>query len=736
MVPSPTNFFPIPTPPVSQDDELISQQGFLERIEQQIERARVLDQSQQRLVERIEQQSGRVQPLGEAVTQRIERQSGRVQTRRIYPLLAAAAPSTEQSGRVRTRVGQTRIGQARIVQTRRVYPLLEAAAQKVKQQSERVQPLEEVTAEGQEIEAPGPKSPRSLAVEIEKQREKIKALEQAAVERRRLEEERLIRETFERKERRKARSVGSSNFSEPVRERRRALAVQQDEQRRREREALDESTIRACLRHKERLQTRSLILEEQHRQDRRDQDDAGQAYLRRRSIADARRAQQKSLTEGRIVAFDGVLPSFLDEEYQYMKQASTDFPERITSDIQMGCMKKYQRAISDASRRLPCGLCGGLFQEDEMMSISLPDDNLQYFLQRTRTAPDCCAVKDDMVSLCTACNSAIAKRAIPPLSAGNFVNCLFCQDYPEALKNLNTVEEAFIARAHVIGIFLKLTSGAKGGISYRGSRGHCVAVRQDPSDLLKILPAARLRDHTTITVSWDRGTPPSEENLARFCSVDKAKVVNALLWLCANNPGYKSVVVDYSVLDSWPDHHIPQEIREAFITLGSEPGSTDTPVEDDREGYATSLQDGLFENELDAEVEDAEPGSILSRSFFSDLHGRDLHSTPATLASLQAILQEQDPDRSALREDDAVDVQGDEEGVPNDNSRLPHISYKTTQHLPPMSAFTDPDYFTAAFPTLFPFGIGGHLGDANGDRPEEVSLKAFARYTMLHHSLL
>jgi hypothetical protein len=49
-------------------------------------------------------------------------------------------------------------------------------------------------------------------------------------------------------------------------------------------------------------------------------------------------------------------------------------------------------------------------------------------------------------------------------------------------------------------------------------------------------------------------------------------------------------------------------------------------------GYATSLQDGLFENELDAEVEDAEPGNILSRFFFSDLHGRDLHSTPATLA--------------------------------------------------------------------------------------------------------
>jgi hypothetical protein len=100
----------------------------------------------------------------------------------------------------------------------------------------------------------------------------------------------------------------------------------------------------------------------------------------------------------------------------------------------MRCMRDYQGAISDASRRLPCGVCGGLFQEDEIISIGLRDDNLQYFLQRTRTATDCCAVKGDIVSLCTTCSSTIAKRAIPPLSAGNFVNCLFCQDYPEALK--------------------------------------------------------------------------------------------------------------------------------------------------------------------------------------------------------------------------------------------------------------------------------------------------------------
>jgi hypothetical protein len=319
-----------------------------------------------------------------------------------------------------------------------------------------------------------------------------------------------------------------------------------------------------------------------------------------------------------------------------MGNVSSEFPEVITPDIQMSCMRAYQEAIAHASIRLPCGICGGLFQEDSTISISLQDGNLQHYLRVTRTSPDSCAVTDNRLSVCLDCNSCIAKKNIPLLSAGNFVNRLFCQDYPAALRDLNTVEERFIARAHVIGAFLKLTSGAQKGISYRGARGHYIAVKQDPSNLLSILPTRRLQDHTTITVSWGRETPPSEENLARFCSVNKNKVLQALLWLCAHNPVYKSVTIDYELLDSWPQDHIPQEIRDAFVALQTSTAST---VQDEREGYATSLQHGLFENELDAEVGDAEPGTIVSRSFFSDFHGQDPQATTALLASLQAVLE-------------------------------------------------------------------------------------------------
>jgi hypothetical protein len=100
-----------------------------------------------------------------------------------------------------------------------------------------------------------------------------------------------------------------------------------------------------------------------------------------------------------------------------------------------------------------------------------------------------------------------------------------------------------------------------------------------------------------------------------------------------------SVKIDYELLDSWPQDHIPQEIRDAFLALLT---NTAAPIIDEREGYTMSLRDGLFENELDAEVEGVEPGIIVSRSFFSDFYGQDPHGTTALLASLEAILESKD----------------------------------------------------------------------------------------------
>jgi hypothetical protein len=50
----------------------------------------------------------------------------------------------------------------------------------------------------------------------------------------------------------------------------------------------------------------------------------------------------------------------------------------------------------------------------------------------------------------------------------------------------------------------------------------------------------------------------------------------------------------------------------------------------------------LFENELDAEVGDLKPDTIVTRSFFSDFHDQDPQATTALLASLEVVLESKD----------------------------------------------------------------------------------------------
>jgi hypothetical protein len=88
-------------------------------------------------------------------------------------------------------------------------------------------------------------------------------------------------------------------------------------------------------------------------------------------------------------------------------------------------------------------------------------------------------------------------------------------------------------------------------------------------------------------------------------------------------------------------------------------------------------------------------------------------------------------------QDDIIVSAGKERNASSSSSNppwTPYISYKKNPEAPILDSFTNPDYFTGAFPTLFPFGIGGHLGDISGNRPKKVSLKDFAKYTMMHHS--
>ncbi|KAH6724866.1 hypothetical protein BKA61DRAFT_567412 [Leptodontidium sp. MPI-SDFR-AT-0119] len=130
-------------------------------------------------------------------------------------------------------------------------------------------------------------------------------------------------------------------------ERRRELRLQQDKARRRVKQARDDSAMGSLLRHEADIETRrrqdvhlqdaalsaearsrdvEMIardnkrralqgLEDDHRRrERAYRDNASARALQRHKVAlQAQKSQQR--TEGHIAAFDGVLPSFLDQEY-------------------------------------------------------------------------------------------------------------------------------------------------------------------------------------------------------------------------------------------------------------------------------------------------------------------------------------------------------------------------------------------------------------------------------------
>ncbi len=66
--------------------------------------------------------------------------------------------------------------------------------------------------------------------------------------------------------------------------------------------------------------------------------------------------------------------------------------------------------------------------------------------------------------------------------------------------------------------------------------------------------------------------------------------------------------------------------------------------------------------------------------------------------------------------------------------KAPVLCYQTKSYITPLNNWENPDYFTAAFPTLFPFGAGGHLTQKDGPRRIRVSLQSWAKWTLSHHS--
>ncbi|OKO97720.1 ATP-dependent DNA helicase PIF1 [Penicillium subrubescens] len=404
--------------------------------------------------------------------------------------------------------------------------------------------------------------------------------------------------------------------------------------------------------------------------------------------------------------------ALLRDELEARAVASDAFPPEISTLHIRESVARYEDVISEAAKRCVCSSCGKLVPSSNIHRLDYEDP----LLLPLQGALDTCGRHNNLWDLCSLCHTSLNRQMIPKFSAKNMVNVTLCHDYPSALEGLTLTEECLIAKCHPLGVVLKLRPGGHlSPVNYHALRGHFIVIPQDPGPLLDILPSPELTLHSLIKVFWLGARPPKDSDLSAFLLVRKAKVLAALQWLVQHNPLYRDLTINQPMIDDWSDDFIPPELRDSIISL-------DEPDHHEREGYTVELQMGNYENDLQAAQDSASDVNIgepfITGSVSTDINGERQDPNLRVLAALFGTITNRPP---ALSE---VTLAEKELG------KMPAISYTIHGQAILVDHWSDPYYFTAAFPTLFPTGIGGHLDE----RAIPLSLGAFAEWALSHHS--
>jgi hypothetical protein len=112
-------------------------------------------------------------------------------------------------------------------------------------------------------------------------------------------------------------------------------------------------------------------------------------------------------------------------------------------------------------------------------------------------------------------------------------------------------------------------------------------------------------------------------------------------------------------------------------------------------------------------------GIIASGAVHSDVEGERLNPELKMVVALMDLINKPDQCPSDADAREAAEV--------------PVITWKGNGTQILMNDYEDAEYFTAAFPTLFPYGRGGHM-PASDERSIPVSLEAWAKWPLSHHS--
>jgi len=302
------------------------------------------------------------------------------------------------------------------------------------------------------------------------------------------------------------------------------------------------------------------------------------------------------------------------------------------------------------------------------------------------------AMPIDMVKICHDCYKDLkARQRLPNIALANY---RWLGHTPNELANLTWIEEALVARGHLVGKVVRLQNRYS---SYAAAKGHLVLVPQDTCRLLDLLPLSPESLADTIRVVWVGDTEPSRASLRQTLTVRKQKVYDGLKWLCLHHEDYRHVSINENELDQWPDVFIVDSLIDTMGRMRS------SELEDtSRSEYGVEdVDNNLIHGNLPLTS-----SVILDVNRVSENQDAELLSE---IADFQRFFQERLGSTTCGWEK-VVNV------VPGSSM---------------LSDYDDEQYFTAAFPTLFPYGTGKHL---QSRRQQPLSFKTWLSLLLQHSS--
>ncbi|XP_044717892.1 PIF1-like helicase domain-containing protein [Hirsutella rhossiliensis] len=443
----------------------------------------------------------------------------------------------------------------------------------------------------------------------------------------------------------------------------------------------------------------------------------------------------------------------LEEEFEAGERLADEraWCAPVPREREVRTVQRFYRAFHDAGT-LPIATCTLCYRKQarvelrEMAWEGWSRSGAAQAGERTPFGCRSCFPEGTPVAVCAECARQVGRDGAS--AAMHLHRRLGCEHaYPDELKDLTPVEEKLIALSSCYGFVTKysIPGGQRQSVRYpRHVKGHITVFPNDVQGLAtKVLPHPLLRVMDEIHVSWQGAERPGPRDLSGLLSVRRRAVERALAWLKENNPLYGEVEIDTAEMDSWgePAHGVPAAVLErlerdepsarertrtahvvppteralddegavgieevlAMLRQGRDPAEGRGDVALTREG------EGSGENAEDARPE--EDGDIINEVTSSSMFPLDgapeVADTDKIRFAREAIGTNIGPRTWVKTATGAAAGSGGDGG-----DSEPYIQVRRGDEF---ADSADASFFAKAFPTLFPFGLGGpRLADEAG----------------------